>query len=105
MIAESLAYLLESISESMPAPLLLVGACIGHGYFMIVGLNVIYAWPLPHQVLKYTRKIDLLIIFGGPVLFAWSMDLFSTQRLSWDPGEARAWVSPYLVFCAVVGFV
>ena len=33
-------------------------------------LNVFYAWPLPHELLKYTRKIDLLIVLRGPVLFA-----------------------------------
>jgi hypothetical protein len=58
-MAESFAYFLESVSLSIPVPLMLLGACIGHGFMMIVGLNVLYAWPLPHRVLKYTRKVDL----------------------------------------------
>jgi predicted MPP superfamily phosphohydrolase len=105
MSGESLAQFLESVSLSMPALVLLLGACIGHGFLMIIALNVLYAWPLPHEVLKYTRKIDLLIIFGAPVLFAWALDILDTQRLAWDPGVIRAWLSPYIVACWMVGFI
>jgi hypothetical protein len=104
-MAESLAHFLEYLSASIPVPLLLLGACIGHGFLMIVGLNVLYAWPLPHAVLKYTRKIDLLIIAGGPLAFAWALDLFGTQQLAWDPQLLRSYVSPYLMCCALVGLV
>ena len=104
-MAQSLAYFLESLSASIPVPLLLLGACIGHGFLMIVGLNVLYAWPLPHQVLKYTRKIDLLIIVSGPLLFAWALDLIDTQQLSWDPRHLRSYVSPYFMCCVAVGLV
>jgi predicted MPP superfamily phosphohydrolase len=102
--AESLAHLLESLSLSMPPLLLLLGACVGHAYLMIVGLNVLYAWPLPHGVLKYTRKIDLLIIAAGPALFLYALDLLGTQRLSWDPGTLRFYLSPYVVCCWALGF-
>ncbi len=104
MSTETLNHALESLSLSMPPWFLWLGACVGHGYLMIVGLNVLYAWPLPHRVLKYTRKVDLLVILAGPVLFAYAIDLFGTQRLSWDPAELRFYVSPYIVCCGVVGF-
>ena len=41
---------------------LLVGACVGHTFLFVVGLNVLYAYPLPHQVLKVTRKVDMLLV-------------------------------------------
>jgi predicted MPP superfamily phosphohydrolase len=105
MSAETLAHFLEFVSQSVPPWLLLIGACVGHGFLMIVGLNVLYAWPLPHAVLKYTRKVDLLIIVAGPVLFAYALDIFDTRQLSWEPGDLRFYLAPYVVFCWVLGFV
>src|SRR4051812_26293160 len=86
MTPAALAHFLESMSLSVPPLLLLLGACIGHGFMMIIGLNVLYARKLPHRLLKYTRKIDLLIILAGPIVFAYALDLFDSQRLSWEPG-------------------
>jgi predicted MPP superfamily phosphohydrolase len=105
MSAEKLAHFLESLSLAMPPWLLLLGACIGHGYLMIVGLNLLYAWPLPHRLLKYTRKTDLLIIFAGPLVFSYALDITGSQRLSWEPGELRFFLSPYVVCCWLVGFI
>jgi len=102
-MAESFAYFLESVSLSIPVPLMLLGACVGHGFMMIVGLNVLYAWPLPHRMLKYTRKVDLLIIFAGPVVFAWALDIWDTQQLAWDPHALRSYLAPYTLCCVVVG--
>src|SRR6266702_3714501 len=70
MTPEALTHYLESVSLSVPPLVLLFGACVGHGFMMIVGLNVLYARKLPHRLLKYTRKIDLLLIVSGPLLFA-----------------------------------
>jgi uncharacterized protein len=103
MTAEALKQYLEIVSLSIPPLLLLFGACVGHGFLMIVGLNVLYAHPLPHRLLKYTRKVDLLVIFAGPLVFAYALDLFGTQRLSWERDELRFYLSPYVVFCCVVG--
>lgn len=105
MTPEALAHYLESVSLSVPPLVLLFGACLGHGFMMIIGLNVLYARKLPHRLLKYTRKIDLLMILGGPVLFAYVLDLLDSQRLSWEPGELRFYLSPYVVISWVVGFV
>ena len=98
-----LAHFLESLSLSIPPLLLLLGACVGHAYLMIVGLNVLYAQKLPHRLLKYTRKVDLLIIFGGPILFAYALDLTDTQRLAWEPGELRFYLAPYVLCCWAIG--
>jgi predicted MPP superfamily phosphohydrolase len=105
MSTESLAHLLELLAVSVPPLLLLAGASVGHAFLMIVSLNILYAWPLPHRLLKYTRKIDLLVIAAGPALFAYALDLLGTGRLTWEPGSVRFYLAPYAVACAVVGFV
>lgn len=84
------------------ALLLLLGACVGHTFFLVVGLNVLYGRPLPHKLLKVTRKIDILLVLAGPVFFWFAMG-FSGPGLSWEPGAGYV-VIPYVVFCWVVGF-
>jgi hypothetical protein len=70
MNPETLAAYFQSVADALPAWVLLLGASVGHGYLFIVALNVFYAWPLPHELMKYTRKVDLLIVMSGPLLFA-----------------------------------
>jgi predicted MPP superfamily phosphohydrolase len=104
MNPETLAAYFQSVADALPAWVLLLGASVGHGYLFIVALNVFYAWPLPHELMKYTRKVDLLIVMSGPLLFAVALDLFDTQRLSWQAGHWRAYLSGYAVICWIVGF-
>lgn len=104
MNPEMLASYFQSVADALPWWVLLLGACVGHGYLFIVALNVFYAWPLPHQLMKYTRKLDLLIVMTGPALFALSLDLLDTQKLSWDLRDWRAYMSGYTVICWIVGF-
>src|SRR5258708_4652980 len=59
---------------------------------------------LAHDLLKYTRKIDLFIVMCGPVLFALALDLLDTQKLSWQAGHWRAYLAGYTVICWIVGF-
>src|SRR5262245_18164482 len=96
---------LQSVEAALPAWLLLVGACIGHGFLMTTGLNVLYAWPLPHHVLRVTRKIDILLVFLGPLLFVYALDYFDTRALRWQPGSLRFYLAPYVVLCWLAGFV
>src|ERR1051325_79800 len=103
-MGEALAQFLESVSASLPVWVLLLGACVGHAFLMIVGLNVLYAWPVPHAVLKYTRKIGLLMVDAGPLLFAYALDLFRTETLPFEPGSVRFYLSPYVVTCWLAGF-
>jgi predicted MPP superfamily phosphohydrolase len=103
MIPEHLVAFLHALSSSLSPWFLWLGACVGHGFLMTTGLNVLYAWPLPHGLLKVTRKIDILAIFLGPALFTYAMDLFGSQELSWDEGTVRAWLAPYVVMCWFVG--
>ncbi len=105
MSTETLAHVLELLSLSLPSWLVLLAASVGHGFLMIVGLNVLYAWPLPHALLKYTRKVDLLVILAGPVVFAYALDLFDTQTLAWESGGVRFYLTPYVIFCTFVGLV
>ena len=99
----TLAAYLQSIERSLPLWVLLLGACVGHGYLFIVALNIFYAWPWPRQLMKYTRKVDLLIVFAGPVLFALILDLAGTQRLCWE-GAVWTFLSAYAVLCWIFGF-
>lgn len=103
MNLEILPQYFQSVADSLPWWLLLLGACVGHGYLFIVALNVFYAWPLPHELMKYTRKIDLLIVAGGPVLFTIALDLLDTRGLSWQAGHWRGYLSGYTVICWIVG--
>lgn len=103
MNPEMLATYFHAVADSLPWWVLLLGACVGHGYLFIVALNVFYAWPLPHELMKYTRKIDLLIVMAGPLLFALSLDLLDTQQLSWQAEHWRAYLSAYTVICWILG--
>jgi uncharacterized protein len=94
---------IRSAADALPWWLLLLGASVGHGYLLIIALNVIYGRPLPHELMKYTRKLDLLIAIGGPPLFAVALDLLDSQKLVWHKGNWRAYLSGYTVFCWIVG--
>src|SRR5262245_57481248 len=103
MNPESVAAYFQSIAESIPWWLLLIGASVGHGYMLIIALNVLYAWPLPHGILKYTRKIDLMIAAAGPLVFAAALDVFDTRRLEWSLVSWRGYLSGYTVLCWLMG--
>jgi uncharacterized protein len=103
MNTEHLVAFFHDLSSSLPPWFLWSGACVGHGFLMTTGLNVLYAWPLPHALLKVTRKIDILMIFFGPVLFFFAMDLFGSRQLSWEAGTLRSWLAPYVVMCWIAG--
>jgi uncharacterized protein len=103
MNPESVAAYFQSVAESIPWWLLLIGASVGHGYMLIIALNVFYAWPLPHGLLKYTRKIDLMIAAAGPILFAIALDVFDSRRLEWSLNHWRGYLSAYTVLCWIMG--
>jgi uncharacterized protein len=103
MALEAFAEMLRSLLLTLPASLIFVAACVGHGFLMVVTLNVLYAWPLPHHVLKVTRKLDLFSIFAGPVLFCYALDLFGTGHLTWETGSLRSVFAPYTAACTFVG--
>ena len=104
MNPEILAASFQSVADALPWWVLLLGASIGHGYLFIIALNVFYAWPLPHELLKYTRKADMLIIIIGPAFFALALDLFDTQRLAWEAAQWRSCLAGYTVICWIIGF-
>jgi len=99
----ALDWFLSQQHHPVGAALFFIAACAGHTFFMVVGLNVLYAWPLPHSVLRYTRKIDILVILAGPALFAYAMGLFDGQGVSWTAGQRGFLLTPYLVFCWILG--
>src|SRR6476620_2482367 len=86
---------LEAVALSFPWPLLWLGACLGHAFILTVGLNALYAWPLPRSVLKVTRKIDVLFILSAPLIFFISLDVLGARQLEWHDFSARLLLAPY----------
>ncbi len=94
---------LTAIIDAVPVAVLFLIACTGHTFFMVTGLNILYGWPLPHALLRVTRKIDILLILAGPVLFCYAFGFFDGQGLSWDAGSRGYLVTPYTVICLILG--
>jgi predicted MPP superfamily phosphohydrolase len=105
MLPLAAASWLSEWSSAIPAWLLMLGACLGHAYFMVIGLNVLYSYPLPHRVLKFTRKIDLAVILAGPVIFGFAMGFPGPRGLEWQGYSLRFFLAPYTVFCFLLGVV
>jgi len=103
MTPQMLAEYFEGVANSIPWWLLVLGASVGHGYLFIVALNVFYARPLPRELMRYTRKIDLMIVALGPLLFCIAVDVLDTQQLVWSLDHWRAYLSAYTVICWIVG--
>ena len=101
----SIIHAMESFSASIPWPVLWIGACLGHAFWMTVGLNVLYAYPLPRPILKFTRKIDILIILAGPLIFSISLDPFHAGGLAWHGFGVRQLLAPYTLACFFLGVV
>ena len=99
-----LAETMDAFARPIPWPLLWIGACLGHAFWMTIGLNVLYAWPLQHKLLRFTRKIDLILIGLGPLLFFAALDPFDSGRLDWSTILGRT-VSAYTVICFAFGTV
>ena len=103
-----LAFLSDALSpflQSWPGVVVFfLAACAGHTFFMVTGLNILYAWPLPHTVLRFTRKLDVLVILASPVLFCYAMGLDNGQGVNWSSDGRGLLLTPYLVFCWILGF-
>src|SRR5687768_5147831 len=105
MLLAALVDGLRSIAEWLPTWLLFVGACLGHAYLWTVALNILYGNPLPHWILKFTRKIDILFILSAPASFWFALDLTGSHQLDWTPGTLRFWLAPYTLICCAFGFI
>ena len=90
---------------SSPRPIVWIGACLGHAFGMTIALNVLYAYPLPRPILKFTRKIDILIILAGPLIFSISLDPFHAGGLAWHGFGVRQLLAPYTLACFFLGVV
>ena len=105
MSFESLADGLRTLADLPPTWLLYLGACLGHAYLWTIALNILYGHAVPHWVLRFTRKLDILFILSGPAIFWFALDLGNTARLQWTTGGLRFWLAPYTVICCVFGLV
>jgi len=85
--------------------LLWLTAVIGHGFLATTGLNLLYSYPLPRKLLKITRKVDILFVLSGPLLFAWTLNLWGDPGFDWQSSSTRLFLAPYTVFCCFFGLV
>jgi predicted MPP superfamily phosphohydrolase len=85
-----------------------LGACFGHGALLIFAQNWLYGKPLPREVLRAIRKVNLPLILSGP-LWLWLL-LWAIWPVGagFDVSGTRGWEllpAGYLVLCwASVGF-
>jgi uncharacterized protein len=105
MFFAALADHLQALADWLPTWLLYLGACLGHAFVWTVGLNLLYGKPLPHWVLKFTRKVDILFILSGPLIFWVALDLGNAQQLEWRSPGPRLWLAPYTLIACVFGLI
>src|SRR5262245_33056013 len=105
MLTAALAEGLRALTDLPPTWLLYVGACLGHAYVWTVALNVLYGNALPHWVLKFTRKVDILFILSAPIIFWIALDMWGDGRLQWSGRGVRALLATYALFCSVFGLI
>lgn len=96
---------LRTISDLFPVWLLWLTAIVGHGFLATTGLNVLYSYPLPHKLLKLTRKVDILIVLAGPVFFLWVIAPWDRAGLDWSGETIQHYFAPYAVVCCCIGLV
>lgn len=101
----SMAEGLRALADLPPTWLVYLGACLGHAYLWTIGLNLLYGNALPHWVLKFTRKVDILFILSAPAIFWFALDLLGDGQLLWTPDSPRFWLAPYTVICCVFGLI
>jgi hypothetical protein len=99
-----LADTMDAFTRPIPWPVPWIGACLGHAFWMTIGLNVLYAWPLPHKLLRFTRKLDVLCICLGSVIFLIAVNPLGSGYLDWTTIGGRI-LSTYTVICFVLGTV
>ena len=58
--------------------LLFIAVWVGHGYLLMLTLNVTYSYPLHRKFLKALRQVCGLLLIAGPPLFA---SLFGTNLI------------------------
>jgi len=99
--------MLYSILDAIviPGPLLWLGACLGHGYWLTVSLNWLYGFKIHHRILDNTRTLVMLAALAGPFLFLDGLRFPPEFRLT---GEGLTWASVrplYSAYCCLFGFM
>jgi uncharacterized protein len=86
--------------------LLFLAACVGHGYLLMLSLNITYSYPFHRKVLKVQRLIWGLLLVGGPVAFAFLVgtDLVALGNEALSDGMHLVPVA-YAWLCVFVGGV
>jgi predicted MPP superfamily phosphohydrolase len=77
-------------------------ACLGHGALLIFAQNWLYGKPLPQEVLRGIRKVNLPLILSGPLWLWLLLAAVWPVGARFDVLAARGWVllpAGYLVLC------
>lgn len=85
--------------------LLFLLAWVGHGYLLMLTLNVTYAKPFHRKLLKAMRQVWGFLLVAGPPVFAWLVD-YDLLRLGRD-ALVGSYVVPagYAWLCLFAGVV
>jgi predicted MPP superfamily phosphohydrolase len=86
--------------------LLFLIACVGHGYLLMLALNVTYSFPFHRKFLKAIRLAAGLLLVAGPPAFAAAVgiDLIELGRSAWTDGSYR-FPAAYAWVCLLAGGV
>jgi predicted MPP superfamily phosphohydrolase len=85
-----------------------LGACLGHGVWLIFWQNWLSGVLLDRPRLKVVRKVNLSLILSGPVLIGLLFHAIAPCGAGFDITGAHGWQLPvvaYLVLCWLVGLV
>jgi uncharacterized protein len=88
----------------LTAFLLFFAAWVGHGYLLMLTLNVTYSRPFHRKFLKVLRLVCGLLLVGGPPLFATlaGFDLIALVKRALADGSYLV-PAAYAWFCVVLG--
>jgi predicted MPP superfamily phosphohydrolase len=81
-------------------------ACVGHGYLLMVALNVTYSQPFNRVFLRMLRRVCGLLLVGGPVAFGLLLgfDLVELGRSTLADGSNLIPVG-YVWICVAFGAI
>lgn len=102
---ETVLEAIPTLAQRVPLPLIYLGACIGHAYLLVLGINFLYSFRAPHWLLHNLRRFDLVVILGGPIWFALLLGFPFGRWADWSDGAIDRLGLIYAVLCFVLATV
>lgn len=86
---------------------LFLGAFLGNGALLTLGINWLFGFPINHKLLNKLRLLAGLLVLAAPAALALGTGLRLAARFqggwSWSPGDVV--INVYLLVCWAAGFV